>query len=79
MVRKNGADAQTRTADLRIHTNYNFRCHPIWDVCGLDFPFIVPTEVGLDAHRQVSTPFPFGIWLGIAILQVSPTLMSFHS
>ena len=49
------------------------------DVCALDFPFIIPTEAGLDAHRQVSTPFPLGTWLGIAILQVSPTLMGFHS
>ena len=47
-------------------------------VCVLDFPFIIPTKVGLDAHRQVSTPSPCGAWLGIAILQVSPTLMSFH-
>tara|TARA_B100001964_G_scaffold79339_1_gene89650 strand:- start:165 stop:377 length:213 start_codon:yes stop_codon:yes gene_type:complete len=30
------------------------------DVCALDFPFIITTEIDLDAHRQVSTPFPFG-------------------
>jgi len=29
-------------------------------VRALDFPFIIPTEVGLDAHRQVSTPLPLG-------------------
>ena len=48
------------------------------NVRALDFPFIIPTGVRLDAHRQVSTPFPCGTWLGIAILQVSPTLMGFH-
>ena len=30
----------------------------------------------LDAARLVSTPFPFGTWLGIAISKVSPTLSS---
>jgi len=44
------------------------------NVRALDFPFIIPTEVGLDATRQVSTPSPFGAWHGIAILQVSPFL-----
>ena len=44
------------------------------NVRALDFPFIIPTKVGLDATRQVSTPSPFGAWHGIAILQVSPFL-----
>ncbi len=48
------------------------------NVCGLDFPFILSAEANLDAHRQVSTPSPYGPWLGIAILKVSPNLMSFH-
>ncbi|SVC53176.1 uncharacterized protein METZ01_LOCUS306030 [marine metagenome] len=43
-------------------SHYNFRCHPHYSVGvrALDFPFIIPTEVGLDAHRQVSTPLPLG-------------------
>ena len=50
----------------------------VGNVRALDFLLIIPTEVGLDSHRQVSTRFPFGTSLGIAILQVSPTLMSVH-
>ena len=47
------------------------------NVRALDFPFIIPTEVGLDATRQVSTPSPFGAWHGIAnsiTRKVSPFL-----
>ncbi|MEE2955266.1 MAG: hypothetical protein VX780_03960 [Pseudomonadota bacterium] len=57
----------TRTRDPRILTNYSFHCHSVRNVCGLDFPSIIATLVALDAHRQVSTPFPSGTWLGIAI------------
>ena len=53
-----------RLSDLNTRpqhsSHYNFSCHSIRNVCGLDFPFIIPTEVGLDAHRQVSTPLPLG-------------------
>ena len=52
---------------------------PYGSVRALDFPFIIPTEVGLDAARQVSTRFPFGTSLGIAnsfTCKVSPNLSS---
>ena len=29
----------------------------------------------VDAHRQVSTPSHYWAWLGVVILQISPTLM----
>ena len=40
---KIGAACVTRTHDPRILANYNFRCHPIWNVRALDFLFIIPT------------------------------------
>ena len=42
---------------------------PPFGVCGLDYPFAVPQRYlcGLDAARLVSTPSPFGAWLGIAM------------
>ncbi|MBA85713.1 MAG: hypothetical protein CML60_07905 [Rhodobacteraceae bacterium] len=43
-------------------------------VCGLDYPFTLAEALG--AARLVSTPSPFGAWLGIAISQVSPNLSS---
>ena len=58
-------------------SHYDFRRHPN-GLCALDFLFTILTEVRLGTHRKVSTPSPFGAWLGIAILQVSPNLMSFH-
>ena len=73
----NGAAWVTRTPDPRIHHTTTFVATHL-GVCALDFPLIIPTEVGLDSHRQVSTPSPCGAWLGIAILQVSPSLMGFH-
>jgi len=44
-------------------SHYNFRCHPHYSVgvCALDFLFIIPTKVGLDAHRKVSTPSLSGL------------------
>ena len=49
--------------------------HPPWkcSCAGLSLHH-TNRAVGLDATRQVSTPSPFGAWLGIAILQVSPNL-----
>jgi len=58
-------------------SHYDFRRHPS-GLRALDFLFTILTEVRLGTHRQVSTPYPIGAWLGIAISQVSPTLMSFH-
>ena len=53
-----------RLSDLNTRpqhsSHYNFSCHPIRNVCGLDFPFILSAEANLDAHRQVSTPLPLG-------------------
>ena len=39
------------------------------EVCGLDYPFAVPPMFtgGLGAARLVSTPSPYGAWLGIAM------------
>ena len=72
-LKNNGAAWVTRTPDPRIHHTTTFVATHL-GVCALDFLFVIPTEVGLDATRQVSTPSPFGAWLGIAILQVSPNL-----
>ena len=72
---KNGAPDRIRTCDPQIRHTTTFIATPkLWGVCALDFLFIIPTNVGLDATRKVSTPFPNRTWLGIAILQVSPTL-----
>lgn len=72
---KNGAPDRIRTCGPQIRHTTTFVATPnLWSVCALDFLFIIPTNVGLDAARKVSTPFPNGTWLGIAILQVSPTL-----
>jgi len=64
-----GAACKIRTCDPRIHHTTTFVAIPhMGNVRALDFLFIIPTlKVGLDAHRQVSTPSPFGAWLGIAI------------
>ncbi len=74
---ENGAACKTRTCDPRIHHTTTFVATPTVGVF-VRWTSLHHTNVGLDAHRQVSTPFPFGTWLGIAILQVSPTLMSVH-
>ena len=71
----NGGPEWIRTTDLQIRHTTTFVAIPrMGNVRALDFPFIIPTEVGLDAARQVSTPSPFGAWHGIAILEVSPFL-----
>ena len=51
---KIGAACVTRTHDPRILANYNFRCHPKWDVCGLDFLFTLASEA-LGGSCKVST------------------------
>ena len=68
-----------RTTDPKIRHTTTFVATSRWKcLCaGLSLHH-ANRAVGLDAARQVSTPSPFGAWLGIAILQVSPTLMSFH-
>ena len=77
MDKGSGAAPQDRTADLWFHHTTTFVATHL-GVCALDFLFIIPTKVGLDAARKVSTPSPYGAWLGIAILQVSPNLSGFH-
>ena len=62
-----GDPDRIRTCDPQIHHNYDFHRHSVKSVCVLDFLFIIPTEVELDANRQVSTPFLLRTWLGIAI------------
>ena len=44
-------------------------------VCGPEYAFTISFDLG--GGRLLSTPFPFGTWLGVAILQVSPNLTAF--
>ena len=55
-----GAAPQDRTADLWFHHTTTFVATYL-GVCALDFLFIIPTKVGLDAHRKVSTPSLSGL------------------
>ena len=71
-----GADggARTRMAEAEGFS-YQLRFSPPpYGVRGLDYTFTLAFALG--AARLVSTPSSCEAWLGIAILQVSPTLSS---